>query len=109
MDRQKSKKVQLVIRLAMIHFVVSFGLFLHTFGETMKRFDNGEPAGFLEQQANILSEILFFPLVHLARLAPISWFQGFSGYIPFIINSILWATILYQGYQWIKRRRQNKT
>jgi hypothetical protein len=86
----------------MVHFIISFGLFLYTFDMTMARFDNGKPIGFLDRQANILSEILFFPLVPLARLLPNEWFLGVSGYLPFVLNSFLWAIMLYFGYRWFQ-------
>jgi hypothetical protein len=73
----------------------------------MARFDTGEPASALEQVLEALAATLMFPVVtavlKVDRLA--DWFPGRTGYLPFILNSCLWALCLVHLAGWVRRIR----
>ncbi len=72
----------------------------------MARFDTGQEATLFERLLEVFVDVVFFPLVHLAFLAPRGWFPGiWWGYVPILLNSALWAYVLVAGWSWFRRRR----
>ena len=83
--------------LAAGHFIMTWAVFLKTFTMTMARFDTGGQPTLAERAVDVVREILFFPLAtitlrvpHIAKL-----FHGALGWIPFVLNSLLWGILVY--------------
>lgn len=89
------KQIRTVAALTALHAVLSVGLMVFTFSAGMDRFETGAPASWFEKSARIASNILFLPLVYpLTHWAPAGIgkiFSGLLGYLPIILNSLLWG------------------
>jgi hypothetical protein len=91
------------------HAVLSFVLFMASVGATMGRLDTGEAATAGERIFGTVAEILLWPL-----FAPLAdWggrsvdaiFPGVLGYLPLLLNSLLWALAIVIAWRWLRRRR----
>lgn len=96
------KKVYLVVITA-LHFILTIGLMLFSFSEVMSRFDDGIPPTVKTHLFYTGMSILSFPIVSLARLGP-SIYPGLLGYIPYILNSLLWAFVIVYGLAWLRSK-----
>ncbi len=88
------KKFFLYISVISVHAAVSVSIFIWSFTLGMQRFDSGETETQLEMVLSFLSNVLYFPIVHLSHMAPKGIFPGLVGYIPVLLNSFLWAYLL---------------
>ena len=87
-----------IILIALVHFFISRALFIWSFGLSMARFDMGKPATALEWFAEGVSNVLDFPIALLINQLPPAWFPGLVGYIPFVINSVVWGLVVWFVY-----------
>ena len=99
------KKILIVLALAAFHFALSFAFFQLSFAGAMGRFDAARESSILERVVDGIAYLLLFPLVQLAVRAGGGWMTGALGYVPFILNSLLWATMIYFGINFLARRR----
>lgn len=100
------KRALIVFVLAIVHFVLSFSFFLLSFGGGMSRFDAAGETSIGERIIDALAYVLLFPLVQLAVRIGGGWLNGFFGYVPFILNSLLWAALLYYLINFFVLRRR---
>lgn len=98
------KRALIVFVLAIVHFVLSFSFFLLSFGGGMSRFDAAGETSIGERIIDALAYVLLFPLVQLAVRIGGGWLNGFFGYVPFILNSLLWAMAFYFIIRFFARR-----
>ncbi len=99
------RKALAVFIIASLHVALSVCVLVLSFGRGMQRFDKGVAA--LQSVDHILDVallILWSPFMHLAMLAPKGWVAGLWGYLPLIMNSLLWALLLVHGHSWLRRR-----
>jgi hypothetical protein len=87
------KKLLIVGYLTLAHLIVTVGLLLFSFGASMDRFDSGRMPTFHERLAESGFTVFQLPLMPLLRFSPIR-FPGLWGYIPFLVNSLVWALVL---------------
>ena len=90
--------------LASCHLAASAAGLMASFGATMHRFDTGAPTSALDLMLDRLLTLLYFPLVHLAQLAPREWFKGPIGWLPFALNSLLFGWAIASAGQWWRQR-----
>ena len=89
------RKVTVVASLTLLHATVSFGVFLAAFGAASARLDSGRVASTGEQLLGATVQVLHFPLVWLAtEHVPAGWLPGLWGYVPLLLNGLLWAGVL---------------
>ncbi len=93
------KKFFLYLSVIFVHAAVSVNIFLWSFKLEMQRFDSGETETQFEIFLSFVSNVLFFPIVHLSHMAPKGIFSGLVGYIPVLLNSFLWAYLLIFIYK----------
>ncbi len=98
-----SPKTRAVVLITLLHAAATVGAFVLLFGIGMGRFDTGQEATLFEWILEGFVGVVFFPLVHLAFLAPRGWFPGLWGYLPILVNSALWACALVAGWSWFRR------
>lgn len=98
------RKLLAIAVVASVHAALSLGAFLIGFGHTMARFETGAPPTLSERVIDAAILILFFPVVHLARQAPHGWFSGLWGYVPFLLNSAVWAVLVVYAWQAFRDR-----
>jgi|SRR6185312_14484626 len=91
-----SRRITLVI--AILHLVVSVALTATTYALSMDRFDADAPPTPAERIIEVCLQVLCFPIVRWAMASRVR-FPGLIGYLPFIVNSLLWATAI----SWIYR------
>jgi hypothetical protein len=87
-----------ILGLAVIHFIVSRAVFFMLFATGMDRFEAGGSTAQSERVLEAANSTLQFPLVTLVYALPRplpSWFYGPVEYVPFILNSLLWAAGVY--------------
>jgi len=94
--------------LTAIHAFLSVGLMGFTFSAGMDRLDTGAPPTLFEKSAVFVSNVLFWPIVYpLTHWAPFfirKVFGGLFGYLPMVVNSLLWGA----GGWWLLKHRSNK-
>jgi hypothetical protein len=104
------KRLRIILVFALVHAIVSVAIFIVSFGRSMARFDTGDDPSVFEVLLSTLSEVLFFPLMHLLNLfepAP-RVFAGLFGYIPIIANSLLWGCVIWMMYTLVQNRLQHR-
>jgi len=93
------RKIIALTALTLTHAIISFVLFLISYGYGMSRFDTGALPSLGEKILNVISTVLLWPICD-----PFSrWggklshdiFPGLFGYIPIVINSFIWALVIY--------------
>jgi hypothetical protein len=84
--------------------VVTGLLFLFAFSNSMQRFDTGEPATPLESAIDAAGDLFAFPIVTAARLLPPQSFPGLWGWLPFILNGLLWGSLVVLVLEYRQRR-----
>jgi len=87
-----------IILIAMVHFIISHVLFIWSFGLGMARFDKGQPATALERIAEGVANVLDFPITLLVNQLPPTWLSGLVGYIPDVVNSLIWGLVVWFVY-----------
>lgn len=95
--------------LTLGHAALSFVLFIASFGSTMSRFDTGQAASagerLLETVAEILLWPIFAPLAHWGGRSVNALFPGVLGYVPLLLNSLLWALAIVLLWRRMRRAR----
>ncbi len=79
-----------ILLLATLHLVATVALTLATINLRMDRFDTGAPPMRTERTIEACGQVLRFPIV-MAAFASKLRFPGLTGYLPFILNSLLWG------------------
>jgi hypothetical protein len=99
-----------VAAVAGCHLLSTIAVQALVFAVSMSRFDSGQPAGALERGGEHILAILSFPL--LAVLSERSrgeqsnlWGSAAGEYIPFAVNSLLWAVAIVAGLAAYRRYR----
>ncbi len=104
-----SPRIFAIAALAFGHAALSMTLFLGSFGRGMARFDTGEPATTGARLLDVVAEILLWPL-----FAPLAdwggpWtnsvFAGLLGYVPLLLNSVIWAFAIVFAWRLMRRHR----
>jgi hypothetical protein len=90
------KKWEIIVSATVVHLAASLYLFLVSFGIGMHHMDTGVHLRFGEKAVCLLSDILFLPIFVLKP----HWFPGLWGYIPFILNSLVWGIATWLAYSW---------
>src|ERR687897_2137061 len=93
--------------VALLHFAITVGLVIYVFGAGMARFDTGAPPTRVERLASLTVTVLAFPVLNgLADLLPANvWPRGFPwDHLLFLVNSVVWATLLMAVSTWRHRR-----
>jgi hypothetical protein len=82
----------IVLLIAAVHLVASVTLTVATYCLGMARFDTGAPPTSAERVIEACAQVLRFPVVTGASSAGLR-FPGPTGYLPFILNSLVWAVV----------------
>lgn len=98
------KKIIAIFVFAALHAALSFGLFLFSFGRGMTRMETAAAPTLPETIAVAAVQVLYFPFMHLAQLAP-GWFTGLWGYLPLLVNSLFWAVVLVELWSFLRSFR----
>jgi hypothetical protein len=101
-----------ILGLAAIHFIGSRVILFMLLAIGMGRFDAGTPMTSAERFLGAANTALQFPLVTLAFALPRplpSWFHGPVEYVPFILNSLLWASGVYFLAAALRRAARNRS
>jgi hypothetical protein len=104
------KKSIFIPIVTILHALLTAGTMLLLFSIGMRRFDTGDSQGVDEKVLEILFNILSLPIYYLI----VNWtpksahsiFPGLLGYIPLILNSLLWSIGLWCLYALWKRRKE---
>jgi hypothetical protein len=88
------------------HVAATVTLQVVAFVQGMSRFDSGEPTGWLERAAERGHSVLSFPLVDL--MLDGGWTLRGAGYIPILLNSLLWAVAIVLAASTYRRCSPNQ-
>jgi hypothetical protein len=83
--------------------VIAVVLLISWFSRGMQRFDTGAAPTFVDHLLKVTSQVFSFPLVWAERLLPRELFPGLLGWVPFILNGLLWASFIVLF--WRRHRR----
>lgn len=97
------KRSAVVLGLAVLHFCLMLSAFVVSFGLVLARFDSGAPPAAGEWLLNAAIGVLSFPVVYLALQHSPAWLEGPVEYLPFALNSLLWAGALYLACRLVVR------
>jgi hypothetical protein len=97
------RTLALIGALGIIQAVIAAVLVLSWFSRGMQRFDTGAAPTFVDHLLEVTSQVFSFPLVWAAQLLPRELFPGLLGWVPFILNGLLWASFVV--FLWRRRRR----
>ena len=98
--------------LAILHFVATVVVVMKRFTMGMTRFDSAEPTAALEGALGTAQRVILFPV---GSVGIYQWFQGWLngvlGWLPIVLNSMLWAAVILGVIMLITRalRSQNNT
>jgi len=99
------KRALTIAMLAVAHFSASAIGTMAKLHAAMQMFETGQPPSFVELLLDRMLTLLYFPLVTVARLAPRDAFPGLIGWLPFALNSLLWACAIVWACQWWRQRQ----
>ncbi len=102
-------KVLIIFALAAVHFALSLAFFLLSFAGSMSRFDAASESSIFARIVDALAYVLLFPVVQLAVRSGGGWMTGLTGYVPFVVNSLLWAIVLYFIINFFAHRQTTTT
>jgi len=92
------KRLLPTLLITLCHALLTWLLFLQAFRLGMSRFDAGAPTTLTERSISAAAEIMMWPLcAPLLRWQPKTLnhlFPGLLGYIPLLLNSLLWALVI---------------
>ena len=103
------KRILIILALAVVHFALSFAFFLLSFAGGMSRFDGAHESSILDRVVDGIAYVLLFPLVQFAVRAGGGWMTGALGYVPFVLNSLLWSTSIYFFINFLARPRTSSS
>ncbi|HEX7240749.1 MAG TPA: hypothetical protein VF263_10815 [Longimicrobiaceae bacterium] len=98
------RNLAVIVLATLAHLAVSVGLFFVSFGMSMGRMDDGEPASVLERVLDFFTTVLLYPLVTPA----VRWGSGLpvgSGHALFVANSLVWGVGLWLLFRALRTRR----
>ena len=105
------KRLFAIILITIGHATVTLILFLRHFGMGMSRFEAPTPITSQERVLGGIVEVLmwpvFAPLTHWGGKWANNLFPGLLGYIPFLLNSLVWALVVV--WFWRKIRGETPT
>lgn len=79
-----------------IHMAACFLAILVTFGQEIKRFETGDPEPMIQRVAEVIGLILLSPIDTWLDTLPVqAYFPGLLGYIPMMMNSLLWGIVVW--------------
>ena len=86
-------RLRILFILAAIHFGLTIGTSLRAFGMSMDRFDTGHPKTLAETTLENVAAVLRSPMEQWLEGSdlPQLLLPGLLGYLPFLLNSLLWA------------------
>jgi len=102
------RRTVLFVLVTALHFAATIGLLLFVFGAGMSRFDAGGEPGWLEAACGHLLSVLAFPVLTILDNWTSLRFPGWWGYVPFVVNSALWAAALMSLPQSVRRLRTRR-
>ncbi|MBL0226352.1 MAG: hypothetical protein IPQ16_12540 [Geobacteraceae bacterium] len=98
------KRLLPTILITICHATLTWLLFMLSFRMSMSRFDSGIPGMPGEHTLSKAAEIMMWPLITPILHWHPKWFYqvfpGLLGYIPLLLNSLLWALVIV----WLWRR-----
>jgi hypothetical protein len=97
------RTLALVGALGIGQAVTAGALLLLKFSRGMQRFDSGAEPTLVDHVVDAIGQLFTFPLVWTAQLLPRQLFPGLVGWVPFILNGLLWASLF--TLFWQRRRR----
>jgi hypothetical protein len=74
----------------------------------MNRFDTVASPSAFEAVIEMFATVLHFPLVSLIQVSAVRFSASWAGYIPFILNSLLWGAVIYYFVTYIKRKLRKR-
>jgi hypothetical protein len=97
--------------IVLFHLLGTAGAMLKAFSMGMSRFDSGEPITMGEQFLMGMGKTMVFPIGTFCQTLEWGNLPGILGWIPIILNSMLWAGILVGIMVVIGKHKesQNKT
>ena len=105
------RRIKGIVGITAVHAVLTVGLFVVGFAMSMGRFERGGDPSPLEALALALAEILRWPLCEPLVRWGVRWvhtvFAGVLGWVPFLVNSAVWGTVLWMAWelrQGVRRR-----
>ena len=98
------KRSEVIFSLAIVHFTASALLFLLAIGDSSARWDAGTGPSIGSKLINGAAAVTMFPVVTAAFALPGTLLPGLVGWLPFVVNSVLWAFIAYYSAQYLRRR-----
>jgi len=89
------KKLICVLIVTLIHVALSIAVFVFYFSMNMIRSDLAVPVTVDEQLISLCGHILLFPIVTFVDRAWLySRIPGVAGFVPFLLNSLIWGVVV---------------
>ena len=87
----------------LVQTIVTFVFFILSYASVMRRFDSGGPTTLIDQLIGGAAQALAFPVVTLVGLLSLR-IPGLWGWAPFILNGLLWSTLVVLALNYRRRR-----
>ena len=85
--------IRLFVVVLVVHATLTILAIPFAYALSMSRFDSGADATMLEHAAKAALAVLSFPILFVFGQVRGSekWFPGLLGYLPLLVNSVVWA------------------
>jgi hypothetical protein len=104
MDKSHRRRTLVLIGTwGLIQTTVTFVLFLISYASVMHRFDTGEATTLIDRLIGGAAQVFAFPIVTLVRLLSLR-IPGLLGWAPFILNGLLWSSLVVLALEYRRRR-----
>ncbi|MDH3628737.1 MAG: hypothetical protein OES25_13910 [Acidobacteriota bacterium] len=81
--------------ITVIHFVVSFALFMYVIGMGLPAFDEFRPRTASESLIDGVATVVLAPFSLVGDAIPHDWFPGRSFFVVLVANSLIWGLLAY--------------
>lgn len=103
------QKLLVGLLLALVHCIFSVGTLAWVFGHGMSYTLDGKAVPSFYRAINLISDLLLFPVATLTVDYCKSCSPGLWGYVPFFINSLLWAYAIVVLSTWGYRKWRSES
>jgi cadmium resistance protein CadD (predicted permease) len=96
------RTLALISALGISQAIITGVLVLSLFSRGMQRFDSGAAPTLVDHLLEVTSRVFSFPLFWAAQLLPRQFFPGLLGWVPVVLNGLLWGSFVV--FLWRRRR-----
>ena len=102
------KKGLAILIIASVHLGVTKGIVAVTMSGAVPPVYDPNMSTLVTRTLVVVTKILYFPIITLAMYSR-NWFPGHLIYIPIVLNSLLWAIVIFVAWRVLKGQKSRSS